>query len=352
MDKRIYVGQNAKFVSFHRHLRVPGVPSKGQIAPANIRGYKNMPEIAVSVIIPTFRRAEMLLRTLERIADCDPPPAEILVHVDAGDDITAPCLARSHPNVVLITSDTRQGPGGGRNRLVRAASYEYLVSLDDDSWPNHADFFLRVSRLLEEYPRIALFACRIIERDAENALSTQEVASDRIVESAAFGGGGCVFRRSAFLDVGGYLPLETAYAMEEADMALGLINKGHLMGYAPQLSVYHDTDRPTRHAEARINSAHVTNTALLAFLRYPKRYWPYGALQVGNRVRYCLIHGRYSGLLKGIADIPAAIWRYRAFRSPVAPKTIQHLQRIRRSPLPIEPLSETDRNETSELHSR
>ena len=66
----------------------------------------------------------------------DPSPQEILVHIDAGDDTTETLLKEFFsPRVRWIQSSTRQGPGGGRNRLIREAKYPLIASFDDDSWP-------------------------------------------------------------------------------------------------------------------------------------------------------------------------------------------------------------------------
>ena len=97
-------------------------------------------------------------------------------------------------------------------------------------------------------------------------------------------------RRDAFLVTRGYLPLHHAYGMEEADLALQFLDAGRELLYAPALRVYHDT-RLEHHASEAVNAAHIRNTALLAYLRYPIPYWALGALQVLNRVRYAAHRG-------------------------------------------------------------
>jgi GT2 family glycosyltransferase len=129
-------------------------------------------------------------------------------------------------------------------------------------------------------------------------------------------------RRSAFLQSLGYLPLEQAYGMEEADLALQLLDQGHSILRCPQLRVFHDTT-PHRHADPATNAAHIRNTALLAFLRYPLSYWPLGIAQTARRVVYSLKCGRYRGIISGLASIPQTCWKSRHLRKPVHGNTVR-----------------------------
>jgi GT2 family glycosyltransferase len=116
--------------------------------------------------------------------------------------------------------------------------------------------------------------------------------------------------------------------MEEADVSLQLLEKGWQILNVPDLWVYHDTGMG-HHASSQVNAAQITNTALLAFLRYPVSYWPLGILQAINRVKYAISVGRYSGVLKGLWDIPWACWKYRNERQPVRRETIKLARAMR-----------------------
>ena len=89
----------------------------------------------VSAIIPTWKRLNHLKETLQKLDACDPAPAEIIVHVDAGDTQTAPWLRENRSDVQVLTSNQQVGPGGGRNRLMATVQQPYVASLDDDSYP-------------------------------------------------------------------------------------------------------------------------------------------------------------------------------------------------------------------------
>ena len=51
-----------------------------------------------------------------------------------------------------------QGPGGGRNRLIREAACPLVASFDDDSWPLDADYFDVVAELFAAHPEAAVIS--------------------------------------------------------------------------------------------------------------------------------------------------------------------------------------------------
>ena len=266
----------------------------------------------ISAIVAAYQRIEQTLDTLRRLEACDPRPAEILVHVDAGGDDCAKAVRVRFPHITVIESRARVGPGGARNRLIREARHELVASFDDDSYPMDNDFFARAATFFRRYPDTALVTGVIFHPD-EDVVAAEAVSSP----TASFGSGGSVFRRSAFLEAGGFVPLPIAYGMEEEDLALRLIESGRELRYTPWLRVYHDADR-SRHGAVDVNAAVIANIALLAFLRYPATYWPYGMLQIVNRVAWCVKVGRRAGLVRGLLSIPSHLWRHRHHRAPVS----------------------------------
>ena len=72
------------------------------------------------------------------------------MHVDAGDDETRGALQPRFGDAVRwFSSDATQGPGGGRNRLIREARSPIVASFDDDSWPLDADYFALAAEMFQ-----------------------------------------------------------------------------------------------------------------------------------------------------------------------------------------------------------
>src|SRR5262249_39691435 len=97
-----------------------------------------------------------VVSVLEKIKTCDPKPAEIWIHIDMADGMLEGVLHEQFPDVRVLASLVRLGPGGGRLRCLLACRTPYAVSFDDDSYPVDSDFFLQVERLFAEHSRAAI----------------------------------------------------------------------------------------------------------------------------------------------------------------------------------------------------
>jgi GT2 family glycosyltransferase len=281
--------------------------------------------LSISVVIPTFKRVPQLLRTLEVITALAAPPVEIIVHVDGGDHLSSDAINAFSSEIRILESSVTCGPGGSRNRLLKEAKNEIVVSLDDDSFPIDSDFFEVVVAAIERHPTAGVIAMNIIH-DGEAMIARNSTA----YEVADFVGCGCIYRRRVFLGLSGYVPVQPAYGVEEADLALQLIDNGWAIVHDNDLRVRHATSR-SHQANAKVTAAHISNIALLAFLRYPVRYWGYGIAQVVNRVRWSLKNGRTAGVFRGLVQIPGKLWRLRKYRRPVSPSAMRKASKLRRA---------------------
>jgi GT2 family glycosyltransferase len=280
--------------------------------------------VPITAIVTAHRRIEEVLNTLRILHQCEPRPAEVIVHVDAGERVCADAIARSYPGLQVIVNDDRVGPGGGRNRLVAAAKHELIASFDDDSYPLDRDYFARVVETFGEFPEAAVIDAHVFhlrQRIEPDSASAKWVAD--------FSGGGCAYRRTAFLHTGGYVPLPTAYGMEEVDFGLRLHAAGGRVLRSGRLRVFHHTDL-SHHADPAVTSASIVNIALLAYLRYPWTLWAVGAAQCMNRVQWLVRHGRRRGVLRGLAAIPATLAHYKARRQPLPSRSVRSFLALRR----------------------
>jgi GT2 family glycosyltransferase len=261
---------------------------------------------------------------LGRILAVKPEAITLLIHVDAGDQETIKLLDKKFSGKVnWVCASSTRGPGGGRNILMEMAKTPWVVTFDDDSWPESPDFFERLGKVIASCPKAGLLAFPINVRGQKPTHWPAEIQMASCFENC-----GCAIRREAFLQTDGFQPLRHAYGMEEADVSLQLLEKGWQILNVPDMWVYHDT-RMEHHARAPVNAAQITNTALLAFLRYPITLWPLGILQTLNRVKYAISMRRFRGIAKGLLDIPCACWKYRAARKPVKAETIHLARKLR-----------------------
>jgi len=282
----------------------------------------------ISAIVTAFDRIEQTLATLQVIQSCTPPPDEILVHVDANRVDCENAVRKAFPMVRLLRSEEQVGPGGGRNKLVAAARGDFVASFDDDSYPIDSDYFERAAKLFEQVPEASVI-CAALYHAGESIGLDQRSAQ----WTADFSGGACIYRRQAFLDAGGYVPLPVAYGMEEVDLALRLHACGGKILTTSWLRVFHNTDL-RRHAAAHVTAGSIANLALLAYLRYPVSLWVIGVGQCANRLLWLLRHGRYRGIFKGVTMIPAHLRTHHRYRLPVSKGAVRSYLELRRAPVP------------------
>ena len=282
----------------------------------------------ISAIVTAYKRIEQTLETLRVIRSCTPPPDEILVHVDANEIDCEKAIQNAFPMVRILRGDEQLGPGGGRNKLVEAAQFELVASFDDDSYPIDSDYFERTVKLFQQFPDAAVI-CAALYHVGEPIGLDQRSAQ----WTADFSGGACIYRRQAFLDTGGYVPLRVAYGMEEVDLALRLHSRGGKILTTPWLRVFHNTDL-RRHADPVVTAGSIANLALLAYLRYPVPLWAIGAGQCANRLLWLVRHGRYRGILKGVTMIPAHLRAHHRYRLPLSKRAVRSYLALRRAPVP------------------
>lgn len=277
----------------------------------------------VGVVIPTYKRTDMLKEALQKVMECDPQPQEVLVHVDYGDTETGPAIAGAFPAVKIVTATSRQGPGGGRNRLMAESRSDIVVSLDDDSYPIDQDFFQTVVEAFSDNPPMGILAMKITHNDEE--LEPRRVHREAVSD---FVGCGCAYLRAAFTQTSGYVPLQPAYGMEEVDVALQIVDRGYEVILDHNIRIRHATDR-AHQVSADIVSAHIKNTLLLAMVRYPTSLMGLGILQYFNRVLYSVKRGHIWGVIKGLIETPFHIWTHRNLRAPVRKSTVSQVRRLR-----------------------
>jgi GT2 family glycosyltransferase len=282
----------------------------------------------ITAIVAAYQRIDQTSATLRAIQACDPKPREIIVHVDANQTDCEKAIRRAFSNVRIIRSECRVGPGGARNKLIEAATTEYVASFDDDSYPIDADYFASSLALFKEFPEASVICAALYHRG--DAIGPDARTAEW---TADFSGGACIYRRAAFIATGGYVPLPVAYGMEEVDLALRIHAKGGRILSTSVLRVFHDTDLD-RHGDPTVTAGSIANLALLTYLRYPPSLWLLGLGQCLNRVWWLLRHRRWRGVLTGVAMIPDHLRAHQEYRMPIRRDRIISYLYLRRASVP------------------
>lgn len=125
------------------------------------------PDINYSIVIPTFRRADMLTGCLDSLINLDYPKEKIeIVIVDNGGvsenniEVARPFFDKLR--ISYLINEVNRGYGFSVNRGLRASNGRVIVFLNDDARPI-PDLIRKADALLASDYRIGCIGCRVIE---------------------------------------------------------------------------------------------------------------------------------------------------------------------------------------------
>jgi len=209
-----------------------------------------MQEPLVSVIIPTFNRAEILCSTVESVIRQTYQNIEIIVVDDGSTDETQDKLVPYRDKIRILRQEN-SGPSHARNRGIEIANGEIVAFLDsDDTWlPTKIE--RQVSLFQEAGESVACCLCNAIIRDSSSReklsfdlsplktsvydgiwLNPAQVLATRCVVFTQ----AIAIRRDALLKVG--LFDESLLLMEDYEMALRLSFQGPWVYTKEPLVIY------------------------------------------------------------------------------------------------------------------
>lgn len=225
----------------------------------------------ISVVILTYNRTGELRRTLEHMLALPERPAIVVVD-NASTDSTASMVRERFPEVTLIPMERNIG-AAARNIGVQHVQTPYVAFADDDSWWETGSLEEAV-RVLDAYPRIAALCARILlgEKETEDpicgVMASSPLSSKGLPGPALLGFIACavVFRRTAYLEAGGYEP-KFFVGGEEELLTLDMVASGWSVVYLQNLTVHHYPS-PRRDTAGRRKIV-IRNSLWVVWLRLP-----------------------------------------------------------------------------------
>ncbi len=184
----------------------------------------------VSVIIPTYDRADLIVETLESVWMQTFHDYEIIVVDDGSTDGTAELFAALGKRTVYRRIE-HGGQGAARNAGLEIAQGEYIAFLDsDDLWqPN---FLEKATGALDRNPKVGFVYCDYATFDERGIIGTAEMPPryklggrlfGELLESDFICTGAILVRRACFDQVGGFDPC--LVPVEDWDMWLRLARR-------------------------------------------------------------------------------------------------------------------------------
>jgi GT2 family glycosyltransferase len=190
-----------------------------------------------SIMITTRNRREELCRTLGKLFELQPAVDEILICADGCTDGTSEMVRQDFPSCRLLENDSSRGSVFSRDRLLRAASGDIVLSLDDDSSPCDENFLVQLEGLFAEHPDAAVISFPEIRGDGASADATKSQSSPAHFVSA-YGNCAAAMRRDVYLRSAGF-PVFFGHMYEEPDYALQCYALGYSVRFEPRPTVRH-----------------------------------------------------------------------------------------------------------------
>ena len=192
----------------------------------------------VSVVIPTYNRADTVRRSIDSALQQSYRPIEIIVVDDGSTDATRDVL-KEYGDRILFIHQENGGPSVARNTGVGLARGEFIAFLDsDDTW-SPSKIVRQVGLLLAGGERVVCCICNALLIDGEESNKTTFAVSD-VMSSLQEGfwmnpapiiatrfilfNQVVMVRRAAFEKVGGYKP--QMRLLEDHDLAFRLAQLG------------------------------------------------------------------------------------------------------------------------------
>ncbi len=124
------------------------------------------PPVEYSLIIPTYKRPDVLAQCLEHVAalDCDLGAVEVLVYDNGGKDHSEPAIERFRGRLPLtyVRNEGTHGLGYSLNRGLRACRGKKIIELNDDALLP-ADFLTACDRIFAAEPKVGIIGVRALE---------------------------------------------------------------------------------------------------------------------------------------------------------------------------------------------
>lgn len=257
--------------------------------------------LLVSVVVPTYRRPELLSRCLGALIDQDLAPRryEIIVCDDGLDGATRDTVAwiaeaarATGVAVTYVPVIATQGPAGARNCGWRKARSALVAFTDDDTIPE-PDWLSAGCRAARRAHASAVSGTIRVPLPARASDYERDAAG---LESAEFATANCFVTRAMLERVGGFDERYTAAWREDSDLQFAILEAGGTIVAAADAIVVH----PVRPAPWGVSVRQQAKSRFDALL-YKKHHRLYRQRIAGPPYRY------YAIVLSGLVAPLAAL---------------------------------------------
>ena len=216
--------------------------------------------MSISIIIPTYNRADLVMRAIESVIRQTDSNWELIIVDDGSTDETQQIIKKYLNDKVKYIHQKNAGANKARNLGAKNASYSYVSFLDSDD-ELVFDWVDSFQAQLEGKPHIV--CCGTLRIEAGNQLEVMPKSLGRIFNDAVgkFTNGACyVIDKNLFFETGGFD--EELRSGQHTELSFRLANKITSKEikvaniFRPLVKIYiHDGPRIRTNSESKFNGA-------------------------------------------------------------------------------------------------
>ncbi len=186
----------------------------------------------VSVVMLSWNRKNDVRVSLDHLFASDYPSVEVIVVDNHSTDGTVGMVKEKFPAAIVVPLADNIGIAGW-NKGFEIATGEFILVLDDDSYPEENALSIGVKRMMQE-PQCGILAMKVYNIHRQCVQTSSLIQGNNIT----FIGCGAILRTAALQSAGMFEPLLFLY-MHEDEFAMRVINAGFNVAYEPEAVVQH-----------------------------------------------------------------------------------------------------------------
>ena len=199
----------------------------------------------VSVVMLCWNRKNEVQISLRRVFEMDYPFFEVIVVDNNSTDGTAQMVKKEFPAAVIAELNNNIGIAGW-NEGFRIAKGEYILVLDDDSYPNKKAVSIGVETMRRD-PRCGVLALNVKERGTSSSREKEHTENVQL----SFVGCGALIRSSLLELIGGFESLLFLYS-HELEFSMRVYDNGHNIKYEEHSIIIHNRSDMHRQVDAKV----------------------------------------------------------------------------------------------------
>ncbi len=186
----------------------------------------------VSVVMLSWNRKNDVRVSLDHVFAADYPSVEVIIVDNHSTDGTVGMVKENFPAAIVVPLAENIGIAGW-NMGFEIAKGEYILVLDDDSYPEKNALSIGIRRMMQE-PQCGILAMQVHNVQREFVQTSSLTRGN----NTTFIGCGAILRADVLKKIGMFEPLLFLYA-HETEFAMRVINQGFNVLYEPKAIVQH-----------------------------------------------------------------------------------------------------------------